>query len=250
MRLWSVLSLIAGVVLCAPIQLHAAQKDCVVLLHGLARTKASFTFMQIALEEQGYRVVRPNYPSTKFSVEELSRTVVPRALAQCGSAPTYAVTHSMGGILLRVWLEDNPEPHLKRVVMLAPPNHGSEVVDRFGDWWLFDRLNGPAGAELGTDVDSLPSSLPPVQFELGVIAGRRSFNPLFSSVIPGTDDGKVSVQSTYVAGMQAHITLPVTHTYMMNDPVVIAQVLSFLKHARFDSSLRWGQSLRQILNAR
>ncbi len=224
-------------------------KDCVILLHGLARTDASFAVMELALEAQGYRVLRPGYPSTKLPVDQLSQSVVPKSFAACGDAPTHVVTHSMGGILLRTWLRDHPQPSLRRVVMLGPPNQGSEVVDRFGTWWVFDQVNGPAGAELGTGPDSLPKALPPVEFELGVIAGRRSLNPLFSRVIPGQDDGKVSVRNTYVSGMKAHLTLPVTHTYMMNHPVVIAQVHSFLKHGRFDSSLRWGQSLRQILHS-
>lgn len=222
-----------------------AAGDCVVLLHGLARGKGSMTGLETVLSRKGYAVVNADYPSTSTTIDELVAHVG-QAVQDCGTARVNFVTHSMGGILVRVWMQDHRPGRMGRVVMLGPPNGGSELVDELGEIPGFELWNGPAGMQLGTGTGSVPLSLPPVDYPVGVIAGTQSVNPLYSNLIPGPDDGKVGLDRTKVDGMADHIALPVTHTFMMWDPQVIAQVVLFLRDGAFDPSLTWSQAVAMV----
>jgi len=224
-------ALLIALGVCAPL----AADECVVLLHGLWRSENSMNKMEESLAEAGYRVQNIEYDSTEKPVEVLAPEAVTAGLEACGDADTiHFVTHSMGGILVRQYLQDRDIDHLGRVVMLGPPNQGSEVIDLYADWPGFEWFSGPAGLQLGTGEASLPRSLGPAHFDVGIIAGNRTINPILSQSLPGRDDGKVSVDATRVEGMNDHMELPVTHVFMMRDAEVIEQVLHYLANGHFD----------------
>ncbi len=216
---------------------HACAAEGVILLHGLGRTSRSMSKLEAALKAEGYTVLNVDYPSRTAGISNLSQRAISAALADSrikACSKVHIVTHSMGGILVRDYAARTPIDRMGRVVMLGPPNKGSQVVDKLKARRLFRIVNGPAGQELGTDGASVPNALQPVNFELGVIAGDRSLNWINSLMIPKSDDGKVSVANTKVEGMKAHVVMHVTHPLMMKDKKVIAACIRFLKTGRFD----------------
>ncbi len=220
-----------GFLLLAPM---AKAEACVVLLHGLARSATSMWLLELRLQDEGFFTVNESYPSTTTPLRELIETVPPPNIAKCENRrPIHFVTHSMGGVIMRGYLAKHQVDGLGRLVLLAPPNKGSELVDTMLQVPGFDWLNGPAGAALSADIDSIPNTISDTDAEYGVIAGNLSLNPLFSSFIPGDDDGKVSVESTKFAAMTDHITLYVSHTFIMNSTEVADQVIGFLLTGRF-----------------
>ncbi|MFA6810056.1 MAG: hypothetical protein WCR47_03255 [Desulfoplanes sp.] len=210
-------------------------RECVILLHGLSRTHRSMTAIEGMLAKNGYDVFNIGYPSRKYAIAplaaEISRRI--RDLDTTKYSRVHCVTHSMGGIILRQMLKHEKIAHLGRVVMLSPPNQGSEVVDRLKSWPLFQMLNGPAGGELGTENSNLPSSLGPVDFDLGVIVGRKTINWILSTMIPGENDGKVSTLRAQVPGMHDFLVVDATHPFIMTNQKVLRHILFYLHNGRF-----------------
>src|SRR5271154_144354 len=229
-----ILILMATVAISSPA--FGAQEE-VILLHGLCRTSRSMVKMERALTEAGYKVRNVDYPSRTAPVQKLADDAIGKAVGDCqrdGATKIDFVTHSLGGILVRSYLARHTIPSLGRVVMLAPPNQGSEVVDKLGWLFLFKWLHGPAGNELGTDKNSTPNKLGLANFSVGIIAGDRSINWINSLLIPGHDDGKVSVERTKLAGMTDHIVIHTTHPFIMKNREAIRQTIQFLRTGGFD----------------
>jgi len=214
-------------------------KECVILLHGLARTSSSMNDLQDELIDAGFSVAKIDYPSRKQTVEELAAPTLEKGLKQCrerGATKIHVATHSMGGILFRQYVTDHGAEQFARTVMLAPPNKGSEAVDALRDVPGFQFLNGPAGLQMGTDSNSVPLKLGPATSDVAVIAGTFSINLMLSTFLPDPDDGKVSVQSSRLEGMCAHLQVHVSHPFIMEDEEVMAEIISYLKTGRFISA--------------
>jgi triacylglycerol lipase len=228
--------ILVAIIILFGMQQKSHAKEGVVLLHGLCRQSGCMQKMSRALAGEGFVVENTSYPSRTAGIESLSEMAIARALASSelkDCSQIHFVTHSLGGILVRSYFKRHKDARLGRVVMLGPPNGGSEVVDRLGSWWIFKKINGPAGLELGTNPESTPNRLGPVDFELGVIAGDRSINWINSLMIRGSDDGKVSLERTKVRGMKEHITIHATHPYLLKNKRAIQYTVQFLKEGSF-----------------
>jgi triacylglycerol lipase len=211
--------------------------ETVILLHGLCRTTRSMATMERALTDAGYKVQNVSYPSRTAFIHQLADDAIGKAVGDCqrdGAVRINFVTHSLGGILVRSYLARHSLTLLGRVVMLAPPNQGSEVTDKLGSWFVYKWINGPAGSELGTATNSTPNKLGPANFPVGVIAGDRSINWINSLLIPGRGDGKVSIERTKLAGMSDHIVIHTAHPFIMRNREVIRQTIQFLRTGGFD----------------
>jgi pimeloyl-ACP methyl ester carboxylesterase len=208
----------------------------VVLLHGLGRTRWSLWPVARDAARRGYRVHNLGYPSRRAPIEQLAETIGHRIrdIATAEGAVD-VVTHSMGGIVLRaaVAAAALPADLIRRVVMLAPPNHGSELADRLRDFRVYRLATGPAGQQIGTNDDSVPRRLPPPPFEVGIIAGRRTGNPVFGRVLGAENDGKVTVDATRLDGMRDLVVVDRAHTFIMWAPDVLTQTFSFLETGQF-----------------
>ncbi len=211
-----------------------AAADVVVLLHGLYRSERSMRPLEAPVSEAGFRVVNLGYDSRSKSSEAFIADLDQTLRDCCLDAPRlHFVTHSLGGIVTRAYVAARRPANLGRVVMLAPPNHGSPLGDLVANSSVLRFLVGSTAARLGTDLSSFPNTLPPADFELGVIAGTASRNPLGAFLIEGESDGTVAVSSTRLEGMTDFITVNEAHTFIMRSDEVAAQTVRFLTSGRF-----------------
>ena len=212
--------------------------QCVVLLHGLGRTYHSMDKMQTALTRAGYHTINLDYPSRKKKIEYLAAQYIPLALRQCrqfNPSAVHFVTHSLGGIVVRMAVAQNRPKKLGRVVMLSPPNRGSVVVDHLKSRWYYVWLNGPAGRQLSTAKDSIPNQLGPVDYPTGIITGDRHafFDQWLVPYFKGPHDGKVSVERAKVDGMADFLVVHATHPFIMNSEYTQFETIQFLKNGAF-----------------
>jgi len=208
--------------------------DCVVLVHGFLATPVFMDNMAEFLNKNSYRTVNIDYPSSQYDIEVISEKYLEPAVTEyCEDEKIHFVTHSMGGLVLRYYLKNNQPEDLGRIVMLAPPNKGSEIANILNREGLGKVALGPALTELETGYqDELPS-IDIKGIEIGIIAGNTSLEPIKPYIIPGEDDGLVSVESTKLANMTDFIVLPVGHTLMPTNSAVKNHTLNFLNNGKF-----------------
>ncbi len=213
------------------------KRECVIVIHGMGRTKKSMKRLEKSLAKDNYTVWNESYPSRSESIEKLSIEHIEKGLVFCNETKAEAihfVTHSLGGIMIRYYLQDHKIDNLGKIIMLSPPNKGSEVADFLKDIYMYKLAMGPAGQQLGTDSNSLPGSMKAIDACVGIITGNKTLDPWFSPLIPGVDDGKVSVESAKLEEMSDFMVVESSHAFIMKNALVIDQIKYFLKHGKFN----------------
>ena len=216
---------------------EAGTGEGVLLLHGIARRAASLAPLERAFARAGYATLNLDYPARTAPLAALVAGIAPEVAAFAARvARIHVATHSMGGLLARGLLTVRRPANLGRVVMLGPPNGGSEVADALSRLGAYRRFFGPAGAQLVTRPDAATRTLlGTVDYPLGVIAGDRSIYPIASwLLLPGPNDGRVTVAATRLPGMADHVTIHATHALMMRHPRAIREAVSFVRTGAFE----------------
>lgn len=210
--------------------------DGVVILHGIFRTAFSMNGLAKFLVQSGFQVLNLNYPSTKYHIESLADITNKNidAFNVKSMNKLHFVGYSMGGLVIRAYIKKYKPSNLGRVVMIGTPNQGSEVADFLKNYLLYKKLYGPAGQQLITDQRSFHNIFAKTNFELGIIAGNKSINPIASYIINKPNDGTVSVDSTKLDGMKEHITLPCNHFFFPYSRAMWKHVLSFIQYGKFE----------------
>ena len=210
-----------------------AHQEAVVLVHGLGRSPSSMLILGQRLEWAGYQVSIAEYPSLTASFDEQLKTLHD-AVEECclDASRVHFVGHSLGALVIRGYLAEHRPKSLGRVVLLAPPNQGSLFVDWLEEMQLASDVLGPVGSALGTDSTDIPATLPLPDYEVGIIAGNRSTQPIGPPAIPGPDDGIVSLEQARIGNVPM-LVLPRSHAFIANSRHTANAVIRFLRTGGF-----------------
>jgi pimeloyl-ACP methyl ester carboxylesterase len=224
------------------VKLNTAEgaKETVVLLHGIGHSRLNMSGAAHVLHKAGYNTLSVSYPSRSDEIAGLSAFIAGELRGQRvwqNAEKVHFVTHSMGGLVTRQYLEayknEIPKRKLGRVVMMAPPLGGSEVTDFLKSFPPYKWLFGPAGLELTTEIQRKNHVKP--YYDVGIIAGTSGWPYLAAHlVMPSGHDGRVSVESTKWIGMKDHITLSATHSFISWKPIVHKHIIHFINKGEFD----------------
>lgn len=212
-------------------------REVVVLLHGWASIRWALGPLGSRLRREGFEVVSIGYPSVLVPLEELASRELPRRLNRIPDVATmriHFVTHSMGGLVVRRFMELNPGFNVGRVVMMGPPNQGSAIADWLSKNAFYRWLGGPNLTELCTDSPSAFKASQGVLYPVGVVAGDAHLKTPWH-FLSGPHDGKVTVASTRLAGMMDHAVVHCSHSFLPWHPRVAALAARFLRTGRFEA---------------
>ncbi len=201
----------------------------VVLLHGLWRGYHAMEPLARALNRVGFSTLNLPYPSTRQPIPELVKHVRQEVAKIADDRPVHFITHSLGCIIARAILADAPPWKPGRLIMLAPPSSGSEIVDWSRNHPLLHRALGPAGRALGSD--GIPPKLPklPEGLEAAVIMGNRCLISCFKHLLETGNDGIVSASKGEIPGLQGFTVIDADHTFIQTHPDAIRLSLEFFK---------------------
>ena len=217
---------------------YAEEKAHVIVLHGIARSSSSMEDISNFLTKKGYDVSNIDYQSTDHTLEKLTEQLYTTIADRINNPAQkiHIVCYSMGCLLTRALIHQHRPANLGRVVMIGPPNGGSEVADFLKDNLIYQKVYGPAGQQLTTEQteikDFIGSDM--VDYEVGIIAGDWTIDPISSLIIPGEDDGKVAVKNTKLAGAKDHIVIHAVHTFIIQADEAMEQTNHFLQYGKFD----------------
>lgn len=211
--------------------------ETVIVLHGIRRTNRHSYLLAKRLSEAGFEVYNITYPFADHSIEDIV-DFLHKKFDELGidkKKKINFVGHSMGGLVIRGYINKYKPKNLHRVAMIATPNHGSELADKFKNWHLYRWIFGDKSSmQLTTDLGSLENFYGNVDYDLGIIAGKSWHKPFFSSILPGDDDGLVSVESTKLSGMKEHVVLNFSHALGLHYREVSDYVIRYLKTGSFE----------------
>jgi len=209
----------------------------VIVLHGLGEGRSSMRPIANHLRKTlDATVLLFGYASTAATIEAHGRSLDAVVDSLPPSARISFVGHSLGNLVVRRWMslaDDGDLDRVDRMVMLGPPNRGSDLARQVGGVGVLAAFAEGAARDLVVDWPQVEPQLAMPPCEFGIVAGGRGDGSGFSPLLDGDDDAIVRVEETRLEGAGDFLLVPVHHAAMLRDDRVKRATERFLKSGRF-----------------
>jgi hypothetical protein len=221
------------------------QGKAVVILHGLFRTRSSMARLREAIATKGeYKVFCMGYPTTRGTLADHSESLDSVVRSLDGFSEINFIGMSLGNLVVRHWLSEFASggrslpghQQFGRMVMLVPPNRQPELANKLVRGALVEFVAGPAAQQLAASGwKTVEANLATPHFQFGILAGGKGDSRGYNPLLPGDDDGVITVESTRLPGARDFRIVPTLHSFIMNDQKVHEMTVRFLAHGYFES---------------
>lgn len=228
-------------------KLPPMEGTAVILLHGLFRTPGSLEGLDKYLVDRGrYMVIRPAYGSTRADLDAHAAALDDVIASLEGVTKIHLVAHSLGNLVIRRYLHMTTDPQtgrqgdprLGRIVMLAPPNQGTQLGQKLIPLDFTKSITGEAAHQLASDWENLAPKLATPQIEFGILSGGKGDDAGYNPLLDGDDDMVVEVATTQLPGAKDFRVVPALHSFIMDEPTVQQMTHRFLEHGYFETAER------------
>ena len=210
----------------------SANEKIAILCHGFNKSRNDMSFLSAGLSSLGINNFTVNLP---LRFRSFADCIDSFHLQVRGMVKTFKtidfVGHSMGGLIIRSYINNFGVENASRCVFIATPHYGSGIAKIAGRVPFYRSIVKPIHALQPSGENKY--LLVNKAIEVGLIAGSKNSSMLGKLFLPKESDGRVEVFSASSADAKDMRVLPYGHKEIHHKEETLSLTAKFLESGMF-----------------